>query len=464
MLKNLIEPDGGTSIPITALTEASLSEWLGDRPDHVAAWLEKSGFTGAVRTHCLVPGPDGTIERVVAGVGDDTRHDPWAGLAERLSPGTYRFDSGSSPIPGSVIDPERVAFGWALGAYRFDRYRKGEAAEPARLEWPSGVDRDRVERLANSVFLVRDLINRPANDLGPAELAEAAEEIADRHGATFAQTIGEALLDAGFPAIFAVGQGSPRSPRLIDIGWGDEAAPKVTLAGKGVCFDTGGLDIKTAAGMKLMKKDMGGAAHVLGLASAIMAAGLDVRLRVLVPAVENSVSGSAFRPHDVIQTRQGLTVEIGNTDAEGRLILADALTEAMAESPEMVIDFATLTGAARVALGPDLPALFSNDDGLAADFLRHGELAGDPLWRLPLFEPYRAMIKGKVADLNNSPDEPFAGAITAALFLREFTEPGIPWAHVDLMAWNTKSRPGRPEGGEAMGLRAAYGLIEARFV
>ncbi|MCG8511628.1 MAG: leucyl aminopeptidase family protein, partial [Rhodospirillales bacterium] len=427
----------------------------------MGAWLAATSFIGAPDSFALLPGPDGVIEHVLAGFGEDHQLWSWAGLANDLPRGVYRFDPESIAMIDGGAGLENAVFGWAVAAYRYDRYRNGKAEEFAVLEWPADVDRDRVQRLVEAVFLVRDLINTPANDLGPAELAEAAQDVAVKHGADFSLTIGKDLLEAGYPAIYAVGQGSPRLPRLADFRWGDRDAPLITLVGKGVCFDTGGLDMKTASGMKLMKKDMGGAAHVLGLASAVMAAGLPVQLRVLVPAVENSVSGTAFRPHDVISTRKGLKVEIANTDAEGRLILADALTEAVTESPRMLVDFATLTGAARVALGPDLPALFSNDDDLAAEFIRQGEIADDPLWHLPLFAPYRDWVRGKVADLNNAPDQPFAGAIAAALFLSEFVEPEVPWAHIDLMAWNVKTRPGRPEGGEAMGLRAAYGLIEA---
>jgi len=306
---------------------------------------------------------------------------------------------------------------------------------------------------------VRDLINTPAGDLGPAELATAARKLAKAHGGRLSVIAGDALLKRNYPAIHAVGRASAKAPRLIDLRWG-RRGPKVTLVGKGVCFDSGGLDLKSAAGMKLMKKDMGGAAHVLGLASMVMAAGLPLRLRVLVPAVENSVSGDAFRPLDVLETRKGLTVEVGNTDAEGRLVLCDALAESSREKPDLLIDFATLTGAARVALGTGLPALFCNDEALAGTLLGHGLARHDPLWRLPLHRPYRASLDSPVADLNNISDGPYGGAITAALFLEAFVGDGVPWAHVDLMAWNTGASPGRPQGGEAMGLRAVYGAIE----
>jgi leucyl aminopeptidase len=327
------------------------------------------------------------------------------------------------------------------------------------LVWPKGADRAAVTRAVEAIFLVRDLINTPASDMGPAELAEAAGALARKHGARESVVVGDALIKGNFPAVYGVGRASARAPRLIDLRWGG-GGPRVAVVGKGVCFDSGGLDLKSASNMKLMKKDMGGAAHALGLADMIMGAGLEVRLRVLVPAVENSVSGNALRPLDVLQTRKGATVEVGNTDAEGRLILCDALYEADRDEPDLLIDFATLTGAARVALGTDLPALFCRDDGLAERLLRHATAQQDPLWRLPLYAPYRKMLESQVADLNNAPDSPYAGAITAALFLAEFVRPKTAWAHLDLFAWNASAAPGRPIGGEAMGLRAAFALVE----
>jgi leucyl aminopeptidase len=368
--------------------------------------------------------------------------------------------------PVSAKDADSAALGFALGGYKFDRLRKSNGKELARLAWPDGCDRKRVRSAAEATFLVRDLVNAPASEMGPAELADAAAAVASKHGGRARVVVGDDLLREGYPAVHAVGRAaSPdRAPRLIDLEFGDPARPRVTLVGKGVCFDTGGLDIKPSTNMKLMKKDMAGGAHVLGLASMIREAGIPVRLRVLVPAVENSVSGAALRPLDVVKSRKGTTIEIGNTDAEGRVILADALTEASSESPALLLDFATLTGAARVALGADLPALFTNDEDVATRLLSKAESESDPLWRMPLFKPYRKQIESKVADLTNSPDSPLAGAILAALFLQEFVSPGIPWAHVDLMAWNHSARPGRPEGGEAMGMRAAFALVEERFL
>ena len=445
------------AVPITPLTKSGLKEWLGGQPPQVAAWVRATRFKAEPGAVSLLAGADGRLERVLAGFGDGEEMWEWAALASRLPRRRYRIDA---PLEATRAD--RAALGWALAAYRFDRYRKAGGG-PASLVWPKACDRAAVERTAKATFLVRDLINTPASDMGPRRLAAAARRLARRHGARASVIVGERLLSRNFPAIHAVGRASAEAPRLIDLEWGKKNAPRVTLCGKGVCFDTGGLDLKSAAGMKLMKKDMGGAAHALGLADMIMGAGLPVRLRVLIPAVENSVAGNAMRPLDVVATRQGTTVEIGNTDAEGRVVLADALAEASAERPDLLVDFATLTGAARVALGAGLPALFCNDDALAGDLLRLAEVEADPVWRMPLWKPYQEQIKGKVADLTNAPEGGLGGAITAALFLEAFVGAGIPWAHLDLMAWNPQSRPGRPEGGEAMAMRAVYALIAERY-
>jgi leucyl aminopeptidase len=344
----------------------------------------------------------------------------------------------------------------------FSRYRK-KGDGYASLVWPEQADRTWVTALLEGITLCRNLINTPASDMGPEELATAGTLIAERHGATSSILVGEQLLEHNYPMVHAVGRASSRAPRLFDLRWGSLQHPKLTLVGKGVCFDSGGLDIKPAADMKLMKKDMGGAALVLGVAHVLMSLKLPVRLRVLVPAVENSVSGNAMRPLDVLPSRKGLTVEIGNTDAEGRLILADALTEACTESPDLLIDAATLTGAARVALGAALPALFSTDDAAAEALLATGRSTGDPLWRLPLHEPYRKSLDSKVADLNNISSDSYGGAITAALFLREFVAKKQSWMHIDTMGWNLESRPGRPYGGEALGLRALVDMLVARY-
>ena len=446
-------PADGKAIPVTVVTQGGLKKWRAARSANETKWLTVNRFTGAPGQICLIPGSDGSLSRVVLGISDPLEIWDTADLARNLPDGLYQLNG----VRGKQAE-NRAALGWALGGYRFDAYRKHMALKTS-LRWPKGCDKAHVTRAMEATFLVRDLINTPADDMGPSELEKAARALAQQHGATFKALRGEQLLAKNFPAIYAVGRASDDAPRLLDMTWGRPRDPKVTLVGKGVCFDTGGLDIKPAAGMKLMKKDMGGAAHVLGVAALLMAAKVRVRLRVLIPAVENSISGNAIRPMDVITARSGKTIEIGHTDAEGRVILADALFEAAREKPRLIIDFATLTGAARVALGTELPALFSNDDRLAECILRTGTNEQDPLWRLPLWPAYRRLIAGKTADITNAPDSGFGGAITAALFLQEFVEPSTSWAHIDLMAWNAVARPGRPEGGEAMGVRAVYAAI-----
>ncbi len=462
MAFSLIDQAGNgeaAAVPVVAVSKAGLAAWRETAAPAERGWVTATGFSGEAGRLALIPDAAGGLGRVLVGMAEaEAAMWAFAGLSETLPPGTYRVDS--LPEGG---DPSRIALGWALGTYAFNLYRDKKKAAGASLVWPSGTDRGLVERLASAVCLARDLINTPASDLGPAELAEAAVQVADNAGARHRVISGDALIAENYPTIHAVGRASDRAPRLVDIVWGDERAPKVTLVGKGVCFDTGGLDLKAASGMKMMKKDMGGAAIVLGLAQAIMSAGLKVRLRVLLPLVENAVSGNAMRPLDIVKTRKGLTVEIGNTDAEGRLILCDALAEASTEKPALLIDIATLTGAARVALGPELGALFCNDDCLAAGLVGAGAAEDDPLWRMPLWRPYRRLLDSKVADLNNVSDGPHAGAITAALYLQEFVAPGIPWAHIDVMAWNARARPGRPEGAEAQTLRALYAHIAERF-
>ncbi len=445
------------TLPIHAVTPAGLDDFLAGQGAASAGWIAGAGFKAASGAVLPVPGADGLPAFVLFGLGgNDDRPALIAGaLATSLPAGTYRLESGFD-------DPARAALAFALGAYRFTRYRPAEPG--ARLVIPGGVDSARLTRIVDGVTLTRDLINTAANHLGPAELAAAAADLAARHGAAVSVTLGEPLAE-DFPLIHAVGAAAApaRAPRLVDIVWGDPAHPKVTLVGKGVCFDTGGLDLKNAAGMLLMKKDMGGAANVLGLAHMIMAGGLPVRLRVLIPAVENAVSGAAFRPGDVLGSRKGLTVEIGNTDAEGRLVLADALTLAGEESPDLLFDMATLTGAARVALGPEVVAVYTADERLAADVLRHAVIAADPLWRMPLWRPYATMLESKIADINNAAASPFAGSITAALFLARFVPEATAWLHADLYAWNPSSKPGRPEGGEAQAIRAFHSLIEDRY-
>src|SRR5712692_3544134 len=435
---SLIDHDAG-AVPLVAVSKAGLAAWRDAAPAGERDWVAAIGFTGEAGKLALIPDAEGRLGRVLVGMPEgEAAMWAFAGLSDALPEGSYRI--AALPEGG---DPTRIALGWALGTYAFTRYREKKNPGGARLVWPKGADRAEVERLAGAIFLARDLINTPALDLGPAELADAAIKVAKKASAKHRVIVGDALLAENYPTIHAVGRASTRAPRLVDIIWGDKDAPKVTLVGKGVCFDSGGLDLKTAAGMRMMKKDMAGAAIVLGLAQAIMDAKLGVRLRVLLPLVENAVSGNAVHPMDIVRTRKGLTVEIGNTDAEGRLILCDALAEASTEKPDLLIDMATLTGAARVALGAELAALFCNDEALAAGLLDAAAAEDDPMWRMPLWRPYRKMIDSKIADLNNVSDSPHAGAVTAALYLQEFVEPGVPWAHLDVMAWNPQSRPGR---------------------
>ena len=443
--------DSAEAKPVHLVAPGTLDAVL-ERLD-VAAYARAAGFRAKAGALLLLPGGDG-IAGALFGLGEEDDGTPFSAgaLATALPPGAYRLE-------GALERPDLAALGFALSAYRFDRYRKAEPKD-VRLVPPEGVDLTELRRIAEGVFLARDLVNTPANDLGPAELAEAARALAARHGARLRVTEGERL-EAEFPMVHAVGRAGARAPRLVDLVWGEEG-PKVTLVGKGVCFDTGGLDIKSSSGMALMKKDMGGAAAVLGLAHMVMDAGLKLRLRVLIPAVENMISGSSFRPGDALRSRKGLNVEIGNTDAEGRLILADALTLADEEAPELLFDLATLTGAARVALGPDLPPFYTPDDGLAAALARQADAQFDPLWRMPLWPAYDALLASKIADLSHIASVPMAGSITAALFLKRFV--GTPsWAHFDIYAWNPTTLPGRPEGGEAQAVRALYGLLRERY-
>ena len=450
--------DAGPAVAITLLHAGELAGWLTAQGERTRALVAAHRFAAEPGTLMLLPGDAPDAWSALAGREDG----PWglANAAAKLPSGRYRLHGPH----GAALAPGDATLGWLLVQHRFDRYRKSSGDAGARILLtadPRGASA--AVRLAEATALVRDLVDTPASDMGPADLAAAIVEQGRAFGATTVTTTGEALLAANLPAVHAVGRAASRSPRLVDLAWGDPAHPKLTLIGKGVTFDTGGLNIKSGAGMALMKKDMGGAAHALALARLVMQADLPVRLRLIVPAVENSISGDAMRPGDVLATRAGKSVEILNTDAEGRLILADALTLACEEAPAVLIDFATLTGAARTALGPALPALFANDEALAADLLAAGAQVGDPLWRLPLFDGYRDMLKSPVADLNNAPEGGFAGAVTAALFLQAFVRPGVAWAHFDTYAWNPATRPGRPRGGEAIGLRAAWAMIEARF-
>jgi leucyl aminopeptidase len=456
---NLLQPDRGQPATVLHVTDKSgLDDWLRSQPERVRAAARAQNFKGEANQVAILPG-DRDDWSAVLGVADRAMLGEWclAKAAEILPEGVYRLSDGA---------PGPAALGWLLGQYRFDRFKKEPkskgprtllTADPARIG-------DAVA-LAAATALVRDLVNLPAGDLGPAELQEAAEAVAKEGGASVQVTHG-AELAGGYPMIHAVGAAATheRAPRLIEFQWGHPDHPRVAVIGKGVVFDTGGLDIKPSSGMRLMKKDMGGAAHALGLAQLIMGARLPVRLHLLVPAVENAISAAATRPGDVLRSRAGISVEIGNTDAEGRLILGDALTRAAELEPELIVDFATLTGAARVALGPDLPALFANDDALAADLLAAGAQVSDPLWRMPLWQPYEELFASDIADISNAGDTPFAGAVTAALFLQKFVPAGTPWAHLDTFAWRAAAKPGRPKGGDALGMRAAWAMLQRRYV
>lgn len=450
---------GTSSIPITFATKATWNAICADLPASARQFALANGFAAKPGTCLTLPSADGQIAQVLFGLEEDTvkyrdlfRPGVLPGL---LPPGVYRFAN-------TPHDTRLAALAFALGSYRFSRYRKSDALD-VRLVPPDGVDVADITRTAEAAFLARDLINTPSNDMGPEELALAAQNLAKRFRADFNCVVGDDLTRQNFPLIHAVGMASSRPPRLIDFTWGDPAHPKVTLVGKGVCFDTGGLDLKPPAGMLIMKKDMGGAANVLALAQMVMDAKLKVRLRVLIPAVENAVAGNAFRPLDVFTSRNGLTVEIGNTDAEGRLVLADALALACEEKPDLLVDLGTLTGAARVALGPDLPPFYTNDETLALDVARCAKEENDPLWRLPLWPPYDSWLDSKVANVNNAPSGTFAGSITCALFLQRFVEGAKRWLHVDIYGWTPSAKPARPEGGECQAVRAIYKLMSERY-
>jgi leucyl aminopeptidase len=445
------------AIPLDAIKPAQLKPWLARQDARDAKWLRAAGFTAKAGEMRLVPSRDGTIGFAVLGLGDERDPFALAAFSESLPEGVYAFRDVPDECLGS-----RAIVAWLLGTYTFDRYRKRNK-RAAKLVVPDNADTADASRIAEGVFLARDLVNTPSNDMGPAELADAASHLARKHGAKIAVIEGDALLKENYPLLHAVGRASDRAPRLIDVRWGDAKAPKLTLVGKGVCFDSGGLDLKTSTGMLTMKKDMGGGAVVLGLAHMIMDAKLPVRLRVLIPAVENAVSGRAYRPGDVLRSRKGLTIEIGNTDAEGRLVLADALCEADSESPDLLIDIATLTGAARAATGMEVPPFFTDDEILAAEISRHAMDVHDPLWRLPLWRGYEKTLASPIADLNNNPDYNLAGAITAALFLNRFVSEARSWMHIDIPAWTDRPRPGRPRGAEANAARALYALLSSRY-
>jgi leucyl aminopeptidase len=452
-----------TSTPIHCLYEDDVEGWLAEQNEVTRNWSASNAFKAERNKILVIPGSNGYPQAVLVGLGrKSTREDIlcWtsAGLADRLPEG--KFHLASALNAGAAT---QFAFGWAYGQYRFDRYRKPTPLRRVELRMPHGVNALEIERLRAATALARDLINTPANDMTPEALANAAIDVARRFGCRHRQIIGDALLADRFPAVHAVGRASVVAPRLVDMEWGDASHPKVTLVGKGVCFDTGGLDIKPGASMLLMKKDMGGAAVALAVAQAVMDAKLPVRLRLIIPAVENAIAGNAFRPGDVLATRKGLSVEVGNTDAEGRLILCDALALADEEKPELLIDFATLTGAARVALGPELPAVFSNDEALATALVKTAHAQSDPVWFMPLWSSYEDELSSKVADLNNVSSSGFSGAIFGALFLRRFVTECKAWLHFDLYGWNGKDRPGRPIGAEPQCVRAVYSYLKSRY-
>ncbi len=446
------------SVPIWLARNAA---WAAEAPlgEAQRAWVVAQGFKGAARRHLLLPAPDGSLAGAVLGLGETRAGDPMdkpelavGQLATLLPPGCYH-------LAETPADPQLAAVAWGLGAYRFRRYKSGNGEETPRLKVSAGVDHAAALAQIEAVWLGRDLINTPAADMGPAELEDAVREVAARHGAGVTAIVGDDLLAQNFPMIHAVGRASTRPPRLIDLVWGPAGGRKVTLIGKGIAFDTGGLDIKPASAMLIMKKDMGGAASVLSLGHMIMAARLDVRLRILIPAAENAIAGNAFRPGDVLTSRAGKTVEIGNTDAEGRLVLADALALADEEEPDLVASFATLTGAARVALGPDLPPLYCDDDALAHAIVAAGNKVGDPVWRMPFWPGYEASLDSPVADMNNVGEQPFAGSVTAALFLRRFVRRARRFAHLDIYGWRPSAKPLGPKGGEPQAARALFEVL-----
>jgi leucyl aminopeptidase len=478
LASNVAEPAGAAIVPVHPVLQSQWSAFAATQSAGTRAAAMVTGFKGQAGEMVLAPSPDGALERVLFGLGEGPIREgrgvamAFRGLSARLPAGVYRIDP---PPLGDAAAADQIALAWAIGTYRFDRYRPDRPNTPARLVAPDGVDVDRVRALAAACALTRDLINTPANDMGPSQIETAARTLAAAHGAVVTVTTGDDLLGAGYPAVHAVGRAAAphRAPRMIEMTWsgsgrGSAAGraadlPLVAVVGKGVVFDSGGLDIKPSAGMRLMKKDMGGGGHALGLAQMIMALDLPIRLVLLIPAVENAISGDAMRPGDVLASRKGLSIEVGNTDAEGRLILADALTRAAELEPDLTVDLATLTGAARVALGPQVTPFYTDDDALADALAGASRAVEDPLWRMPLWDGYAASLDSDVADIKNDPDAwAQAGSVTAALFLRRFAPKGS-WVHFDIFAWNPRGRPGWPVGAEAQAIRAVLAVLEARY-
>lgn len=448
--------DKKDGIPLYAVSSANYEQWLANLPGVQQKWLKAAGFRAKPGELCSLPDSNGELHGHAFGMGEQGWLYQLASLPAKLTAGNYQLVSDWSPEQRL-----QASLGWGLACYQFDLYVNAQNEMPS-LILDDDVATD-VERLLSAQSLVRDLINTPTEDMGPGQLEVAMRAEADQFDADMSMVEGVDLLTENFPAIHAVGRAADRAPRLLKLEWGNESNPRLALCGKGVCFDTGGLNLKPGAGMGLMKKDMGGAAHTLALARLIMQAKLPVRLLLLIPAVENAVSGNAYRPGDVIPTRKGLSIEIGNTDAEGRVVLADALAYACEHEPDLVIDFATLTGAARVAMGTDLPPIFSNDISIANDITASGENEEDPLWVLPLYQPYKELLKSQIADLNNMAKTPFGGCITAALFMEHFVTAETDWVHIDTFGWNQTARPGRPVGGEALGLRAVFHYLKKRY-
>ncbi|UPT63981.1 MAG: leucyl aminopeptidase family protein [Hyphomonadaceae bacterium JAD_PAG50586_4] len=444
------------AVPIHAIRASEWGQWIERHSETLRRLAAAHDFQAQNARILLVPATDGAIERVLFGVGDKANVNVMGALAQHLPAGEYRIAFGPREFA-----PTQVAIAWGLGAYAFDRYKKRKRPAP-KLAPPDGADMAETARIVSATWLVRDLVNTPTNDMGPDALHAAAEAVAQTHGAAFEAILGDALIEQNYPLIHAVGRAAAQAPRLLHLSWGDASAPRLAIVGKGVTFDTGGLDIKPSAGMRMMKKDMGGAAHALALAQIVMEAKLNVRLDLFLPVVENAISADAFRPGDVIKSRKGLTVEIDNTDAEGRLILADALARACEDKPALLLDFATLTGAARTALGPDIPPFFANDEALASEYAQASLETSDPIWRMPLWDAYDGDMDSGIADLKNTGDGAFAGAIFGALFLRKFVNAPA-WAHFDVFAWAPKEKPARPAGGEAQALRASWRVIKGRF-
>jgi len=449
-------------VKIKPLTIDCLEKWLQSESPEIRQWVASCYFSARPCEYCMIPDAKGDIKTVLIGIAHLNDFWPIGMLPKILPKNNYVIDH-------TFFDAEqyeRLLMAWGLGSYQFNRYlMQPKPTRPivAQLYIPEFVTVEKLENLVSSIYLVRDMINTPADDMGPADIAEAAEKVASENKADIKIIKDTALLNKGYPTIYAVGRACEKPPHLIDLHWGDKNAPKITLVGKGVCFDTGGLDLKSAAGMRFMKKDMGGAAHALALARLIMLNKLPVRLRLIIPAVENSIGARSYHPGDIIKTRGGFSVEIHNTDAEGRLILCDAIAEAVSEKPDYLIDFATLTGAARVALGPELGAMFCNNENFSTAILNSSNKVLDPIWRLPLYKPYRDFFKSEIADMANASNSGYAGAITAALFLQTFVSDDIPWMHFDINAFNDEAKPGRPMGGEAQTLRAVFDFLQTRY-